>query len=32
VLDVHGEDGYLRRWMLHPFPVNELRVLRRLAD
>jgi hypothetical protein len=32
VLDAHGEDGYLRRWMAHPFPVNELRELRRLAD
>lgn len=32
VLDVHGEDGYLRRWVQHPFPVNELRELHRLAD
>lgn len=31
VLDVYGEEGYLRRWMAHQFPVNELRALRRLA-
>lgn len=31
VLDTHGEDGYLRRWVLHPFPINELRDLQRLA-
>jgi hypothetical protein len=31
VLDAHGEDGYRRRWMLHPFPINELRELQRLA-
>jgi hypothetical protein len=32
VLDAHGEDGYLRRWVAHPFPINELRELRRAAD
>lgn len=32
VLDAQGEDGYLRRWIEHPFPVKELRELRRLAD
>lgn len=29
VLDAHGEDGYLRRWVAHPFPVDDLRELSR---
>ncbi|WP_194911543.1 SDR family oxidoreductase [Catenulispora rubra] len=31
VLDAHGEDGYLRRWVAHPFPADELRELRSLV-
>ncbi|MBJ7454505.1 MAG: hypothetical protein JHC74_00450 [Thermoleophilia bacterium] len=27
VFDEHGEEGYLDRWGLHPFPVAELRAL-----
>ncbi|MFB7937764.1 hypothetical protein [Streptomyces sp. NPDC056049] len=30
VLREHGEDGYLEKWMLHPFPVAALQDLRRL--
>ncbi|MEU7293144.1 hypothetical protein AB0A76_08060 [Streptomyces exfoliatus] len=30
VLRVHGEAGYLERWMRHPFPVAALQDLRRL--
>ncbi|MFD6027826.1 hypothetical protein [Streptomyces griseoluteus] len=30
VLRLHGEDGYRKKWMLHPFPVDELGELRRL--
>jgi hypothetical protein len=30
VLRLHGEDGYRKEWMLHPFPVHELGELRRL--
>jgi hypothetical protein len=30
VLELHGEDGYLKKWVQHPFPVAELRELRRL--
>jgi hypothetical protein len=30
VLQLHGEDGYLKKWVQHPFPVAELRELRRL--
>ncbi|WP_239697370.1 hypothetical protein [Streptomyces sp. OspMP-M43] len=26
----HGEDGYLRKWVLHPFPTTELKTLRHL--
>lgn len=32
VLDAHGVDGYLRRWVAHPFPADELRELYRLAN
>jgi len=27
VLDEHGQDGYLRRWVEHPFPVGHLRMI-----
>ncbi|MGW6538736.1 hypothetical protein ACWGBV_11495 [Streptomyces sp. NPDC055051] len=30
VLREHGEDGYLEKWMLHPFPMAALQDLRRL--
>ncbi|MEV6197148.1 hypothetical protein AB0M19_32665 [Streptomyces sp. NPDC051920] len=30
VLQLHGADGYLKKWVQHPFPVAELRELRRL--
>ncbi|MFJ3306795.1 hypothetical protein ACIPSA_27450 [Streptomyces sp. NPDC086549] len=30
VLRLHGEDGYLAKWMRHPFPVAALQDLRRL--
>jgi hypothetical protein len=30
VLAEHGEAGYRARWVLHPFPVGPLQVLRRL--
>lgn len=30
VLRLHGEDGYLARWVQHPFPVAALQDLRRL--
>ncbi len=30
VLREHGEDGYLAKWAMHPFPVAILQDLRRL--
>jgi hypothetical protein len=30
VLRLHGEDGYRKKWVQHPFPFAELRELRRL--
>lgn len=30
VLHLHGEDGYLAKWIRHPFPVAALQDLRRL--
>ncbi|MGA5291975.1 hypothetical protein [Streptomyces pseudogriseolus] len=30
VLRLHGEDGYRKKWVQHPFPINELGELRRL--
>lgn len=30
VLRLHGEDGYLAKWVEHPFPVAALQDLRRL--
>ncbi|MEY9996848.1 hypothetical protein ABIE67_008880 [Streptomyces sp. V4I8] len=30
VLRLHGEDGYLKKWGRHPFPVAALQDLRRL--
>ncbi|MFF3415356.1 hypothetical protein ACFYW9_11730 [Streptomyces sp. NPDC002698] len=30
VLRLHGEDGYRKKWVEHPFPFSELRELRRL--
>lgn len=30
VLKEHGEDGYMAKWMMHPYPVAALQDLRRL--
>lgn len=30
VWHTHGEEGYLRKWQLHPFPTRELEALRSL--
>ncbi|MEV7676220.1 hypothetical protein [Streptomyces sp. NPDC088752] len=29
-LRIHGEDGYLQKWQMHPFPTLELEALRHL--